>query len=58
MIEEQKVASLVAGSKLHERELSTIFEAIRLWDGTAVDATDPAKNEALKAAIKSAKKNV
>ncbi len=56
VIEEQKVASLVAGSKLHERELNSIFEAIRLWDGTAIDATDPAKNEALKTAIKSGKK--
>ncbi|WP_376872608.1 vitamin B12-dependent ribonucleotide reductase [Albirhodobacter sp. R86504] len=56
VIEEQKVASLVAGSKLHERELNAIFEAIRAWDGTAEGASDPAKNEALKAAIKSAKK--
>ena len=56
VIEEQKVASLVAGSKLHERELNAIFEAIRAWDGTAIDATDPAKNETLKSAIRSAKK--
>ncbi|MCL7465721.1 vitamin B12-dependent ribonucleotide reductase [Phaeovulum sp. NW3] len=56
VIEEQKVASLVAGSKMHERELNKIFDAIRAWDGAVADATDPAKNEALKAAIKSAKR--
>ncbi|WBL34325.1 vitamin B12-dependent ribonucleotide reductase [Sinirhodobacter sp. HNIBRBA609] len=56
VIEEQKVASLVAGSKMHERELNKIFEAIGLWDGAVADAYDPAKNEALKAAIKSAKR--
>ncbi|MGB5871251.1 MAG: vitamin B12-dependent ribonucleotide reductase [Albidovulum sp.] len=56
VIEEQKVASLVAGSKMHERQLNEIFTAIRLWDGSSEDAVDPAKNEALKAAIKSAKK--
>jgi len=56
VIEEQKVASLVAGSKMHEIKLNEIFTAIRLWDGAASDATDPAKNAALKAAIRSAKK--
>ncbi|MGB3148180.1 MAG: vitamin B12-dependent ribonucleotide reductase [Paracoccaceae bacterium] len=56
VIEEQKVASLVAGSKMHERQLNEIFSAIRLWDGATEDAVDPVKNEALKAAIKSAKK--
>ncbi len=56
VIEEQKVASLVAGSKMHERELNKIFEAIRAWDGVIGDATDPSKNEGLKTAIKSAKK--
>ncbi len=56
VIEEQKVASLVAGSKLHSVKLNEIFAAIKAWDGLAADATDPAKNEALKAAIRSAKK--
>ncbi|MDO5371077.1 vitamin B12-dependent ribonucleotide reductase [Paracoccus sp. (in: a-proteobacteria)] len=56
VIEEQKVASLVAGSKQHEAKLNEIFAAIRQWDGSAEDATDPAKNEALKSAIRSAKK--
>ena len=56
VIEEQKVASLVAGSKAHEAKLNEIFAAIRLWDGGADDATDPARNAALKTAIRSAKK--
>ena len=56
VIEEQKVASLVAGSKLHERELNGIFAAIRGWDGDIAAATDPASNEALKSAIRSAKR--
>jgi ribonucleoside-diphosphate reductase alpha chain len=56
VIEEQKVASLVAGSKAHELKLNEIFTAIRTWDGSAEDSVDPAKNPALKAAIKSAKK--
>ena len=54
--EEQKVASLVAGSKMHEAKLNWIFSAIGDWDGLAEDATDPARNEALKKAIRSAKK--
>ena len=56
VIEEQKVASLVAGSKAHELRLNDIFAAIRQWDGSSEDSVDPAKNPALKAAIKAAKK--
>jgi len=56
VIEEQKVASLVAGSKAHEARLNEIFDAIRQWDGSSEDAVDPSKNPALKAAIRSAKK--
>jgi ribonucleoside-diphosphate reductase alpha chain len=56
VIEEQKVASLVAGSKAHELKLNEVFAAIRQWDGSAEDSVDPAKNPALKAAIRSAKK--
>ncbi len=56
VIEEQKVASLVAGSKMHERQLNEIFAAIRQWDGSGEDAVDPAKNPALKAAIRASKK--
>ncbi len=56
VIEEQKVASLVAGSKAHELRLNEIFTAIRTWDGASEASVDPSKNPALKAAIKSAKK--
>ncbi len=54
--EEQKVASIVAGSKMHEAKLNEIFAAIGQWDGLAEDATDPSKNAALKSAIRAAKK--
>ena len=54
--EEQKVASIVAGSKMHEQKLNEIFAAICQWDGSTEDAVDPTKNEALKAAIRGAKK--
>ena len=55
VIEEQKVASLVAGSKIHEMKLNEIFAAIRAWDGAEADAFDPKKNPGLKAAIRGAK---
>ena len=55
VIEEQKVASLVAGSKAHERMLNGLFAAIKAWDGRAVDAYDPAVNAGLKAAVRAAR---
>ena len=54
--EEQKVASIVAGSKMHEQRLNEIFSAIRAWDGSTEDAVDPTKNDTLKKAIREAKK--
>ncbi|WP_028031976.1 vitamin B12-dependent ribonucleotide reductase [Gemmobacter nectariphilus] len=56
VIEEQKVASMVAGSKAHEARLNEIFAAIRAWDGSTQDAVDPARNPALKAALRAAKR--
>ncbi|MEO0342015.1 MAG: vitamin B12-dependent ribonucleotide reductase [Pseudomonadota bacterium] len=56
--EEQKVASLVAGSKMHEKQLNDIFGAIREWDGAEADAFDPKTNAGLKKAIKSAKRSM
>ena len=56
VLEEQKVASIVAGSKMHEQKLNGIFEAIGTWDGAEVDAYDPTKNESLKQAVRDAKK--
>ncbi|WP_040610835.1 vitamin B12-dependent ribonucleotide reductase [Oceaniovalibus guishaninsula] len=56
VIEEQKVASIVAGSKMHEEKLNALFAAIGAWDGRAEDAYDPKVNGALKDAVKAAKK--
>ncbi|MEL6519223.1 MAG: adenosylcobalamin-dependent ribonucleoside-diphosphate reductase, partial [Pseudomonadota bacterium] len=56
VIEEQKVASIVAGSKMHEQKLNAIFAAIRAWDGKEEDAYDPKVNDTLKSAIRDAKK--
>ncbi len=55
--EEQKVASIVAGSKMHEARLNDIFSAIRAWDGSTEDSVDPKKNPQLKDAIRGAKKS-
>ena len=56
VVEEQKVASIVAGSKMHEQKLNGIFAAIKTWDGAEGDAFDPKKNDALKAAIRESRK--
>ncbi|MEM9427722.1 MAG: vitamin B12-dependent ribonucleotide reductase [Pseudomonadota bacterium] len=55
VIEEQKVASIVAGSKMHEQKLNGIFDTIRSWDGAEADAYDPLINGGLKSAIRDAK---
>ncbi|MBF9033816.1 vitamin B12-dependent ribonucleotide reductase [Rhodobacterales bacterium HKCCE2091] len=55
VLEEQKVASLVAGSKMHEKMLNAIFAAIGAFEGDLDKAVDPAENEALKKAIRTAK---
>ncbi|HBZ45224.1 MAG TPA: adenosylcobalamin-dependent ribonucleoside-diphosphate reductase, partial [Maritimibacter sp.] len=54
--EEQKVASLVAGSKMHESHLNDIFSAIHGFDGEIDKATDPKVNPQLKDAVRAAKK--
>ncbi len=56
VIEEQKVASIVAGSKMHELRLNDIFSAIKSWDGTLEHAADPNTNANLKEAIREAKR--
>ena len=56
VLEEQKVASIVAGSKAHEKHLNAIFAAIKAWDGTAEGAYDPKANDGLKSAIRDAKR--
>ncbi|WP_322893640.1 MULTISPECIES: vitamin B12-dependent ribonucleotide reductase [unclassified Yoonia] len=57
VIEEQKVASIVAGSKMHERYLNAIFAAIKAWDGSSEAACDPKTNETLAQAVKDAKRS-
>ena len=57
VIEEQKVAALVAGSKIHREKLAAILDAIRAWDGAEDAAFDPKANAGLKAAIRAAKKS-
>ncbi len=57
VLEEQKVASIVAGSKMHERYLNAIFAAIKSWDGAEADAYDPKVNNNLQAAVREAKKS-
>ncbi|MEN8839713.1 MAG: vitamin B12-dependent ribonucleotide reductase [Octadecabacter sp.] len=56
VLEEQKVASIVAGSKMHEAKLNLIFDAIKGWDGAEADAYDPKVNPQLKDAVREAKK--
>jgi len=54
VVEEQKVAALVAGSKSIRRHLKRLMEAIRT--GTGEDRYDPRHNEGLRSAIRRARK--
>jgi len=56
VVEEQKVASIVAGSRMHEECLNRIFAAIGEWDDEDEDACNPDVNGALKNAIREARK--
>ncbi len=57
VIEEQKVASLVAGSKMTAKHLNLILAACRAVDSQGgEDRFDPAKNPALRAEIRAARK--
>lgn len=53
VIEEQKVAALVAGSKLAQKHLSEVMAACREWDGAAESEArfDPKQNKRLRKAI-------
>ena len=55
--EEQKVASLVTGSKIVKKHLEAIMRACVNCEADNNDCYDPAKNPALKREIKAAKKN-
>ena len=55
--EEQKVASLVTGSKIVKKHLEAIMKACVNCEGHDDDCFDPSINPALKREIKAAKKN-
>ena len=56
VIEEQKVAALVAGSKLSAKHLNLVLKACVNCEGTGNDCFDPTKNPALKREIRAARK--
>ena len=58
VIEEQKVAALVAGSKLAEKHLKAVLKACINCSGSGNDCYDPQKNPALRRAIKDARKSM
>ena len=58
VIEEQKVAAMVAGSKLAERHLKAVMKACINCDGSGNDCFDPAKNPALRREIRAARKSM
>ena len=53
--EEQKVAAMVTGSRIHHERLNEIVGAVRQWDGLERDAFNPRKNAALRSAIRAAR---
>src|SRR5256714_1825238 len=55
--EEQKVASLVTGSKINHRHLRTILKACVNCEGSGDDCFDPEKNPVLRREIKAARRN-
>ncbi len=58
VIEEQKVAALVAGSKIIKSQLKSIFAATKVTqdDGTIAIIADANKNDKLKSALRTAKR--
>ena len=58
VIEEQKVASLVTGSRLAAKHLKAVLKACVNCEGSGGDCFDPAKNPALRREIKAARKSM
>jgi ribonucleoside-diphosphate reductase alpha chain len=56
VIEEQKVANLVTGSKINQKHLKAVMKACINCEGEGDDCFDPEKNPALKREIKAARK--
>jgi len=57
VLEEQKVANLVTGSKINQRHLRSILKACVNCEGSGDDCFDPEKNPVLRREIKAARKN-
>src|SRR5436305_721651 len=57
MIEEQKVANLVTGSKINQKHLRSVLKACVNCEGSGDDCFDPDKNPVLRREIKAARKN-
>ncbi len=57
VIEEQKVANLVTGSKINQRHLRAILKACVNCEGSGDDCFTPEKNPVLRREIKAARKN-
>ncbi|HEX4159159.1 MAG TPA: vitamin B12-dependent ribonucleotide reductase [Rhizomicrobium sp.] len=58
VVEEQKVAALVAGSKLAEKHLKAVMRACINCEGSGDDCFDPRKNPALRREVKAARKSM
>jgi ribonucleoside-diphosphate reductase alpha chain len=56
VIEEQKVANLVTGSKINQKHLRSILKACVNCEGSGDDCFDPEKNPVLRREIKAARK--
>ncbi|WP_332117588.1 vitamin B12-dependent ribonucleotide reductase [Azorhizobium caulinodans] len=56
VLEEQKVASLVTGSRINAKHLKAVLKACVNCEGTGDSCFDPEKNPALKREIKAARK--
>ena len=57
VIEEQKVANLVTGSKINQRHLRAILKACVNCEGSGDDCFDPEKNPVLRREIRAARRN-
>jgi ribonucleoside-diphosphate reductase alpha chain len=57
VLEEQKVASLVTGSKINQKHLRAILKACVNCEGSGDDCFDPEKNPVLRREIKAARRN-
>ncbi len=57
VLEEQKVASLVTGSRINQRHLKAVLKACVNCEGSGDDCFDPDKNPVLRREIKAARRN-